>query len=178
MNIFISGGCKNGKSYYAQKTAVEMAAADAVDKLYYVATMMPHDEEDEARIKRHIEERKGSGFITLEQPFDICACLDQQGIETEGVFLLDSVTALLNNEMFMKGIDNGAAGRVAEELLTFAERTGKTLFVSDYIYSDGIIYDKDLTDDYRRGLAFIDRKLAAKCDKVVEIAYGRETVFK
>ncbi len=179
MNIFISGGCKNGKSYHAQKAALEMAAkATAEDKLYYVATMMPHDEEDEARIKRHIKERKGLGFITLEQPLDICGCLDRQGVDPKGVFLLDSVTALLNNEMFMNGIDNDAAGRVSEDLISFAERTGRTVFVSDYIYSDAIIYNKDLTDDYRRGLAFIDRKMAAKCDKVLEIAYGRETVFK
>ena len=45
MNIFISGGCKNGKSMYAQKLAKEMADARG-RALYYIATMIPTDEED------------------------------------------------------------------------------------------------------------------------------------
>ena len=35
MNIFISGGCKNGKSMYAQKLAKEMADARG-RALYYI----------------------------------------------------------------------------------------------------------------------------------------------
>ena len=38
MNIFISGGCKNGKSMYAQKLAKEMADARG-RALYYIATV-------------------------------------------------------------------------------------------------------------------------------------------
>ena len=37
MNIFISGGCKNGKSYYAQKLARDMAAkAGLPDKIIHL----------------------------------------------------------------------------------------------------------------------------------------------
>ena len=56
MNVFISGGAKNGKSMFAQRAAKEMAEEKGAP-LYYVATMIPHDEEDEARIARHIRER-------------------------------------------------------------------------------------------------------------------------
>ena len=35
MNIFISGGCKNGKSMYAQKLAKEMADARGEGALLY-----------------------------------------------------------------------------------------------------------------------------------------------
>lgn len=38
MSTFISGGCKNGKSYYAQR--IVKAAGTP---LYYIATMIPHD---------------------------------------------------------------------------------------------------------------------------------------
>ena len=61
MNVFISGGAKNGKSMFAQRAAKEMAEEKGA-RLYYVATMIPHDEEDEARIARHIREREGWGF--------------------------------------------------------------------------------------------------------------------
>lgn len=49
MNIFISGGCKNGKSYHAQELARDMARENSLP-LYYLATMIPTDEEDRARI--------------------------------------------------------------------------------------------------------------------------------
>ena len=106
MNIFISGGCKNGKSYYAQKLARDMAAKAGLP-LYYLATMIPKDGEDRARIKRHLSERDGWGFDTIEQGTDICKCLSGgktlsgKAVDSRGVFLLDSVTALLSNEMFL-----------------------------------------------------------------------------
>ena len=63
MRIFITGGCKNGKSYYAQT----LAKAQQGLPLYYVATMEPRDEEDRLRIARHLKEREGWGFVTVEQ---------------------------------------------------------------------------------------------------------------
>jgi adenosylcobinamide kinase/adenosylcobinamide-phosphate guanylyltransferase len=64
MNIFISGGCKNGKSMYAQKLAKKMAQEKNVP-LYYLATMKPKDSEDNQRVLRHQQDREGWGFITL-----------------------------------------------------------------------------------------------------------------
>lgn len=171
MNIFISGGCKNGKSYYAQHLAKRQAEGGR--PLYYLATMEPVDEEDQARILRHRREREGWGFTTLERGCDI-GSLDA---DFSGSFLLDSVTALLSNEMFRSDgsteliIDPTAYLRVAEELVTLAEKSGNVIFVSDYIYSDAVQYD-ELTELYRKGLAWIDRALAQKCDVVVEVAYG------
>ncbi len=184
MNVFVSGGCKNGKSYFAQRLAKEMAEEKNLP-LYYVATMRPTDEEDEARIRRHIEDRDGWGFVTIEQAEDICKALEQCGTaenrETEsianrrceGVFLLDSVTALLSNEMFASdgSIHPEAGAKVAEDLKRFAELTGNTVFVSDYIYSESRLFD-ELTEKYRESLALCDRTLAAACEQVYEVTYG------
>jgi len=175
MNIFISGGCKNGKSMHAQELARDMAA-ESGRPLYYIATMIPGDEEDRVRIARHIEARDGWGFQTLEQGTDLCRCLDQPGVDPRGAFLMDSVTALLSNEMFRADgtYDAGAADRVADDLVEFASRTGSTVFVSDYIYSDARVFD-EYTQHYRRSLALCDRRLAAVCDRVIEVSFG---VFK
>lgn len=173
MNILISGGCKNGKSYYAQHLAKQQAGEDS--PLYYIATMEPVDEEDDARILRHRKEREGWGFTTLEQSLHIGAL----EADFSGSFLLDSVTALLSNEMFGKDgrVDRTAYLRVAEELLQLAEKSGNVIFVSDYIYSDAMKYD-ELTELYRKGLARIDRALAEKCDVVIEVSYGNIHFFK
>lgn len=177
MNIFISGGCKNGKSLFAQKKAKEMAQVKG-EKLYYLATMIPRDEEDEARIKRHLAEREGWGFETLEQGRKILKILDTD-VAKSGVFLLDSVTALLSNEMFRPDgtFDFSAGKRLAGELVNFAEKTGNTVFVSDYIYSDSRRFDS-YTENYREGLALIDRSLAAVCDSVIEVTYGMTKEYK
>ena len=135
MNIFISGGCKNGKSYHAQELARDMAVQGGLP-LYYLATMIPHDDEDRARICRHLSERDGWGFETVEQGTNICAALDSrtvsgQPVERGGVFLLDSVTALLSNEMFRAdgSVDFDAGSRIAEDLTRFAAQTGNTVFI-------------------------------------------------
>ena len=171
MSTFISGGCKNGKSFYAQRIAKALGAP-----LYYIATMIPRDHEDEARIVRHRQARAGWGFETLECGHDILECLENA--DPGGSFLLDSVTALLSNEMFTDaGMNPGAPEKLARELTEFVRRAPKTVLVSDYIYSDANLYD-EWTEAYRRGLAYIDRRLAAACDNVIEVASGQFIVHK
>ena len=178
LNIFISGGCKNGKSYYAQRRAKAMAEELGVP-LYYIATMIPHDDEDRARIKRHIAERDGWGFETIEQGKSLPAALENEEVDRNGVFLMDSVTALLDNEMFddTGNIDEAAPEKVKADVLEFASLTGNTVFVSDYIYGDADVYSRTV-EDYRRGLAAIDRALTEVCEEVIEIAYGTEERWK
>lgn len=172
MNIFISGGCKNGKSLKAQVLARDMAKEKGT-VLYYIATMIPTDEEDEKRIVRHLEARDGWGFVTLEHPLNLCDLLKRDDVDSKGVFLLDSVTALLSNEMFTNdGIYHENAGdKVRQDLIDFAEHTGNTVFVSDYIYSDAADYD-DITENYRKSLACCDRALAQICSRVIETGFG------
>lgn len=176
MNIFISGGCKNGKSFFAQQKAREQAELLG-RPLYYLATMIPVDEEDQRRISRHVEERAGWGFRTVEQGRNILEAL--QRTDPGGVFLLDSVTALLSNEMFdEKGnVDLTAPERLKNDLAEFAERTGNTIFVSDFIYGDAMGYEA-LTERYRAGLALCDRTLAKVCQQVIEVSYGSLNYFK
>ena len=168
MTVFISGGVKNGKSYHAQRIAKKLSEGGA---LYYLATMIPHDKEDEQRICRHIKDRAGMGFQTIECPRDIKGCLEKAN--PEGVFLLDSTTALLSNEMFLDdgSVNHSAAEKIAEELCDLAQKLRGLVIVSDAIYSDAVKYD-DLTQEYRKGLAHIDKTLAQCFSTVLEICGG------
>ena len=173
MTIFLSGGAKNGKSTLAQHLTRKLAAGGP---MYYVATMIPHDEEDHTRIARHLQEREGWGFTTLECGKEITKSIIDKNIN--GSFLFDSVTALLANEMF-PGIqpDLTAPQRVKADLVALADYAENIVFVSDFIYSDAAHYD-DLTQAYRKGLAETDRALAARCDCVCELCGGSITVHK
>jgi len=173
MRIFISGGCKNGKSYYAQR----LAKGQASGPLYYVATMTSADSEDDARIKRHLADRDGWGFITVEQPNDIQNIL--RGCDHAGSFLLDSLTALLANEMFPRNgnINENAAQKISGELAQAIQSLENIVIVSDYIYSDALHFDP-LTELYRKSLAVLDRLAAKHCDVVLEAAYTSITAHK
>lgn len=173
MLIFLSGGAKNGKTLLAQRLCVRLAGEGP---LYYLATMIPHDGEDEARIARHLREREGWGFQTLEWGRE----LDRHMAETPrgGTVLMDSVTALLANEMFSgPEADLTAPERVRRQLLELCGWADNCVFISDFIYSDGGRYDP-LTEAYRRGLALLDRSLCARCDAVAELCGGIWTMHK
>lgn len=174
MMVFISGGCKNGKSTFAQNVA---KAYCENGRLYYIATMIPHDREDEERIKRHLAERDGWGFETVEQGTDIQYALDK--MEPEATVLMDSVTALLSNEMFRQdgSFCPDVKEKVADELLTLCRGVRNIVLVSDFIYSDAALYD-EWTEAYRCSLAYVDRQLAKAADCVVEVLSGNLVFHK
>ncbi|MCL2579928.1 MAG: bifunctional adenosylcobinamide kinase/adenosylcobinamide-phosphate guanylyltransferase [Oscillospiraceae bacterium] len=175
MRVFISGGCKNGKSYHAQRLAKHSAGSGR--PLYYIATMKPVDSEDDERIARHRADRRGWGFVTIEQPQNIEEILKK--CDTVGSFLLDSLTALLSNEMFTAGgeISENAAEKISGGLRQVIEQIPRIVIVSDYIYSDAIKYDP-LTEAYRKSLAGLDRLAAGRCEVVLEAAYTQIIAHK
>ena len=173
MTVFISGGAKCGKSAIAQQLAVKLAAGE---RLYYVATMIPSGEEDRERIRRHLADRAGMGFRTVE-------CFRHPGTiaDGEGTFLVDNITSLMQNALFPPEtgyeMDLTAAGACTEELVAFAGNVRHAVFVSDHIYSDVRRYS-ETTERYRRCLADADRALAKVCDVVIEVAAGIPILYK
>lgn len=173
MIAFFSGGAKNGKSTLAQTLAKRLAGEGP---LYYAATMIPRDDEDLARIARHLREREGWGFTTLDCGNRVTKRIIDKKIN--GTFLFDSVTALLANEMFPPaGPDLAAPERVKEDLLALADWAENIVFVSDFIFADAGRYD-GLTQAYRAGLAAADRALCARADLVAEVCAGQTWIHK
>lgn len=95
--------------------------------------------------------------------------------------MLDSVTALLLNELFPDPLcpemDVESARRCGNDVVTFAQSVKNAVIVSDFIYSDAARYD-EVTETYRKCLADIDRKLAAVSDVVIEVAAGNMILHK
>jgi adenosylcobinamide kinase/adenosylcobinamide-phosphate guanylyltransferase len=177
LKLFVSGGCKNGKTSFAEDWAVAIARGKPH---YYIATMIPGDEEDLDRIRKHIASRSGKGFETVECGRNVLEGI--RGCDPSGVFLLDSVTALLTNEMYRSSMDgfwtdHGAPERVARELGEFCDRVEHAVFVSDYIFSADEDYN-DFTEEYRAGLALCDRTLARRCDTVVDMCVAQPMIIK
>lgn len=176
MTILLSGGSKSGKSDLAQELALALAQGEPH---YYVATMLPMDAEDQARIRSHLARREGMDFQTIECGRHILSCLE--GADAGGTFLLDSVTALLSNELFPpeRGyqLDEAAGARCQRELIRFAQSAQNAVFVTDAIHADAGRYDP-VTESYRRRLGAIGCVLARICDTVIEMTAGNIILHK
>ena len=189
MIILVSGGCKNGKSSYAQELAVNLSVISDKEcnssteagkfPLIYFATMIPHDSEDDERIKKHREDRKNMGFKTIECGKNIVEAAEK--LEAGSVVLFDSLTALVANEMFendsgsefpgpdeYENFEKKITQKLQHDLKILMERAGSVVFVSDAIFSDGKIYD-ETTELYRRILAKTENFVAQNSGNVVEM---------
>ncbi|MBU3937045.1 MAG: bifunctional adenosylcobinamide kinase/adenosylcobinamide-phosphate guanylyltransferase, partial [Proteobacteria bacterium] len=83
MKKLVIGGCRSGKSRYA-----EQWVAENFSNKVFVATLEPRDDaEMDQRIALHRQSR-GLGWLTLEEPLDLVGVLDKNEAGAE-VFLVD-----------------------------------------------------------------------------------------
>lgn len=176
MKILITGGAKSGKSAFAENAAVSLSDGG---NLYYLATLIPTDSEDNERIKKHLAKRDGKGFITVECGTDLTKI--PSDVDKNSTFLLDSTTALLQNALFPiennYELDVCRAERCKRDLLNFISSVKNIVIVGDNIYSDSNFYSES-TEVFRSLLADIDRTLAAECDVVAEVFCAQPIFYK
>ena len=172
MTYLLIGGSKSGKSHLAQQLCRSLGGP-----LVYWATMEPVDGEDRARIENHLRDREGWGFETLEAARELPAAFDR--LPADATVLFDSATALLANEMFRPDgtMDQAAGARSAPALIALAQSCRHLVGVCDVLWRDGQDYDP-WTEEYRRQLAGICRKLAAEFDAVAEVICGLPQFYK
>lgn len=172
MKYLIVGGSKSGKSDIAERISLELNE----NKVVYIATMKPYDDEDKKRIEAHIKKRYGRNFITIEKHKNIdevCGSINRCD-----TVLIDSTTSLLNNEMFNgRTINNNAGDKIVSDLKKIMDKVCNTIIVSDYIFNDSIEYD-EVTENYKKQLALINKKLAECCNKVIECTFGTQKEWK
>lgn len=174
MIIFLVGGSKSKKSYYGEKVAEKLY--NNKGKLYYLATMKPYDDEDVKRIDAHIKAREGHGYITIEKEKDILETLN--GLKQEDTMLLDSITSLITNEMFLGNeINTKVSNKIYNEILEMSKKISNLIIVSDFISTDGIKYD-EYTEIFRREIGKVNCMLAELSDVVIESSFGNLTVHK
>jgi len=194
MNYLIIGGSKSGKSEASEKIALTLSRETksmiwcesltqrrsvrqvSLDKVIYIATMKPYDKEDEERIKKHIQNRVGLNFITLEVQRNLHEIVNN--IKSDDTVLLDSITSLLTNEMFIGNeIIKNPSINILNGLKQIIKKAKNTVVVSDYIFNDAIEYD-EITEKFKRELAIINKELVIFCETVIECSFGNIKYFK
>jgi len=169
MRTLVIGGGASGKSEYAE----ELFSALEGTK-YYIATMMPYGEDSLARIEKHRKARRDRGFCTVEHYTDLSGlCLPSRG-----AVLLECLGNLTANELFYEHSDEKSAAKtVLRGVEELSKQSEDLVVVTNEVFSDGIVYDDD-TLAYIRTLGLINRELARRFDRVIEVVCGIPVALK
>ncbi|WP_158968628.1 bifunctional adenosylcobinamide kinase/adenosylcobinamide-phosphate guanylyltransferase [Chachezhania sediminis] len=162
----VIGGAASGKSAYAE-SLVEAAPRPHL----YLATAEAQDAEMSAKIARHVG-RRGSGWQTLECPWDTETCL--LGLPQGAVALLDCATIWLSNRM-MKDIDPQVA---VSDLLAAIDGCKARLVVVTNELGHGIVPADALSRRFREAHGRMNIALAKQADAVTLVTAGLPQALK
>lgn len=167
MLTLVSGGSASGKSEFAESLVVN---SDCENR-WYLATMLPYDEECHRRIARHRQMRAKKGFETLEVPYALQQLELTEPMQS-GCALLECMSNLVANELFCP---QGSGEQTEEAILRGVERLvsgcAQVVIVTNELFSDGMQYDPS-TEHYLRILGRINCRLAQMADRVYEVVAG------
>lgn len=200
MIVLVLGGGRSGKSCYAEKVARYLAPDPG--KRYYLATGVAFDEEMQARINKHRQDR-GERFVTVEEPIHLARAINEVAPKAQAV-LVDCVTTWLGNLGYARSqgqFDNLKPGTLPDEADAFqaawhtkqnpclayppvAELVKQApslpchlVMVSNEL-GLGLIPMEPDARTYRDQAGFLNQQLAAVADLVVFMVAGLPMAFK
>ena len=175
--ILVTGGARSGKSNFAEKLCKERNNNTA-----YIATSIPFDDEMKDRVRKHKESRP-QNWKTYEIYKDIYTIIDDISKEHKTV-ILDCVTLLVNNLIFMHeiDIDNSSQYEIDELEKYIKEQVEKLLIeikktnlyfviVTNELGLGGVSINK-LTRVYTDIVGRINQQIAAQSDEVYFVISG------
>lgn len=175
--ILITGGARSGKSSYALERAESLSS-----KRLFVATCPKIDAEMSERVRRHQQERRGRGWVTLEKETKLSDVFLQQ---TEGfeVVLIDCITLWVNNILFTDAdqgqtVDDQRIGALCREWLDATSRFAGTVICVTNEVGLGIVPDNALARRYRDLVGTCNQLLGKKADEVILVSCGIPLIIK
>jgi adenosylcobinamide kinase/adenosylcobinamide-phosphate guanylyltransferase len=168
--IYISGGCRSGKSAYAQKLAEESGT-----KKTYLATCPVIDTEMDRRIAVHQQERINRNWQTLEEPLDLVSALQQ--LADSEVVLIDCLTLWVNNLMYQAGksgkelSENDMSG-LCSRVVSACRETGCTIIVVSNEVGMGLVPGDAVSRLYRDLIGRCNQQFAQAADEALFMVSG------
>lgn len=165
--VLVLGGARSGKSHTAQ-TLAEAASRERI----YIATAQGLDEEMQARIARHRQERDAS-WTTIEAPFDLAQTIQRETAPGR-VVLVDCLTLWLSNILLAERDAEREATLLIE---TIRAAAGPLLLVSNEV-GQGIVPATALGRLFRDEQGRLNQRVAEACDAVIFVAAGCPILLK
>ncbi len=162
--IFITGGCRSGKSRYA----LDFANRHFSKKLF-LATSEALDEEMAQRIENHKKVR-GPEWQTIEEPVDIVNKIKKDGAGAE-VILIDCLTLWLYN-LLMRWDNDLRIMEETEKLINSLKNSPTSSILVSNEVGMGIVPADPLSRRYRDLLGAMNQRIAAALDTVIFMVSG------
>ena len=168
--VLVTGGCRSGKSAYAQALAESLPP-----RRLFVATCPVTDEEMRRRIEAHQFARRDRGWETVEEQLDLAGAL-RRAPEHSAV-LVDCLTLWVNNLMYRAEQDGRTvteaeiATRAGDVLAAAASCRGTVVFVTNEV-GLGVVPDNALARRYRDLVGRANQTIAAQADAVTLVTCG------
>ena len=163
----VLGGARSGKSTFAE----QLVEASGLARIY-LATATAGDDEMRSRIAHH-RERRGEGWITVEEPLALVDALTREATRGRAV-LVDCLTLWLSNLMQAGADLDEAADDVVRTLDGYAV---PVVFVSNEV-GLGIVPDTPLGRAFRDAQGRLNMRMADRADRVVLMAAGLPLIMK
>jgi len=165
----VLGGVKSGKSALAERMAIASKL-----KVTYIATATADDEAMQRRIRHHQQDRPAH-WLTIEEPINLAAYLQQHCSENQCV-LVDCLTLWLTNLLM---IDNDALLKteIAALLAILPGIKGELIIVSNET-NMGIMPLGDLTRRYCDEIGLLHQAIATLSNTVVLTVAGLPYILK
>lgn len=155
------GGARSGKSRLAE----DYCKRSGLRKIY-IATGEALDGEMAARVATH-QARRGSDWLTVEEPRDLVASLNTYA-KPENIVLVDCLTLWLTNVLLADNSDPEAETEALARALPVA---GPVVFVANET-GLGIVPETKLGRRFRDLAGSLNQQIAAVADSVTFVAAG------
>lgn len=155
--IFVTGGCRSGKSRYAEELATAVTGRRA-----YIATAEIFDEEMRERVRLHREQR-GDAFNTIEAPIDLAGALRALRVGTT-VVLVDCLTVWLGNLMHHLPEFGEECPEILEFLQALREVSCQVVLVSNEL-GMGVVPESAMGRRFRDVAGRLNQRVAAIADE-------------
>ncbi|MEA3363922.1 MAG: bifunctional adenosylcobinamide kinase/adenosylcobinamide-phosphate guanylyltransferase [Thermodesulfobacteriota bacterium] len=173
---YISGGCRSGKSNYAQELAEGLPGKRA-----YVATCPRIDEEMEQRIAHHQQQRSDRDWETIEAPLNLIEAVE--AASHFDVLLIDCLTLWINNLLYaaeQEGppLTEQMIREQCIELVNICRKTDQTIIFVTNELGMGLVPIDPVSRRYRDCLGRCNQTIAQLADKAVFMVSGIPLTLK
>ncbi|TGJ98424.1 bifunctional adenosylcobinamide kinase/adenosylcobinamide-phosphate guanylyltransferase [Leptospira langatensis] len=173
--IYISGGCRSGKS----KFAIEQASKEEGPKIF-LATCPRLDDEMSSRIERHKKER--IGWETIEEETQVAHAFTQ--LRSRTVVVLDCLSLWINNLMYRAEKNGEQITQDSVQILStelgnsMRNSDAKTIFVVTSEVGMGLVPENKIGRLYRDILGICNQTLANFSEEAYFLVSGIPILLK
>jgi adenosylcobinamide kinase/adenosylcobinamide-phosphate guanylyltransferase len=168
--LLIVGGCRSGKSAYAQQAAESLPGPRL-----FVATCPLTDPEIARRIEAHQLARSGRGWETVEEQIDLAGVLGRH--PRHNILLVDCVTLWVNNLMYAAGqkscgLDEAEIARECRAMLDAARACPATVLLVSNEVGMGVVPENAAGRRFRDLVGRANQEIAREADAVTLVSCG------